>query len=108
MYKVIYLTGAPASGKSSLGHYLKENLYNDLLLFEYGAELTKYINKKNSKQFNQEDLRNKSSKIITPEDVQALDELLISIIKENRTRKHIVIDTHAVTKEDYGFRVTAF
>ena len=41
MAKVIYLTGAPASGKSSTTRLLKERLA-DLEIWEYGAQLTEH------------------------------------------------------------------
>lgn len=106
-YEVIYLTGAPATGKSTLTKYLKKNLSN-LLVFEYGAELTKYISSKNFNVKRQEDLRSKSSLVVTSNDVKFMDDYLIKLVAKERLVRHIIIDSHAVTKEFYGYRVTAF
>ncbi len=56
----------------------------------------------------QDDLRQQSSKVITPEDIEALDSALLKRVGELRSRTNVVIDTHAVTKDPYGFRVTPF
>jgi adenylate kinase len=39
---------------------------------------------------------------------RALDERLLAFVREKRSTNHIVIDSHAVTKETFGFRVTPF
>lgn len=53
-------------------------------------------------------MRRLSSSIVTPQDIQELDAELIEIVRSNREAKSILIDSHAVTKEVYGFRATAF
>jgi adenylate kinase len=105
--KVIYLTGAPAAGKSSTLALLQEadpSIYR----FEYGAELTKFIQEKDASLRDQEELRSLSAKIVTPEDVEALDEVLLGLIEELRNKQAIIVDSHPVTKEQYGYRITAF
>ena len=106
-YKVIYLTGAPATGKSSLTKIIKREL-PDSIIFEYGKELTNLINEESKSSFKQENIRNLSSKIITYELINKLDQFLINLVKEVRETTHIIIDSHPVTKEKYGFRVSAF
>lgn len=106
-YHVLYLTGAPAAGKSSIGKRLKE-VFHPLEIFEYGLELTQYINREKGHKATQNEVRAKSAGIITREDVQAVDNQLLLYVSENRARTNIIIDTHAVTKEHYGFRVTPF
>ena len=106
--KVIYLTGAPAAGKSSLTRRLSE-LVPSLSVFEYGAELTKFVNDvRHTKEIEQVHLREQSSQLITPEDVKAVDQLLIQYVRQKRSTSHVIIDSHAVTKETYGYRVTAY
>jgi adenylate kinase len=46
--------------------------------------------------------------VVTPTDIDALDDLLLGWIKKRRGAQHLLIDSHPVTKEQYGFRVTAF
>jgi adenylate kinase len=56
----------------------------------------------------QSDLRAKSAGVVTAEDIEAVDDLLIEFVQEKRDSSHIIIDSHPVTKESYGFRATAF
>jgi adenylate kinase len=106
-YDVVYLTGAPAAGKSSVAEQLKHAI-SPIEVFNYGQELTRYLANKTGSLLGQDELREQSSKVITPEDVEALDSTLLKRIGELRSRTNVVIDTHAVTKESYGFRVTPF
>jgi adenylate kinase len=46
--------------------------------------------------------------MVTHKDVAALDRILVSFVAKNRRKAHIVVDSHAVTKERDGYRVTAF
>lgn len=105
-YNVIYLTGAPASGKSSLSKELKKAI-SPLFVFEYGKELTRYIRKR-VQGTDQQKLRAMSSSIITTADVNAVDNLLLRRVSTERKKAHVIIDTHAVTKEKYGYRVMPF
>ena len=105
--KVIYLTGAPASGKSTASRKLQD-VVPDLVVFEYGARLTEMIAKRRPDVGSQDDLRSRSALVVTKEDVEELDRRLIEFVDENRQVRNVLIDLHPVTKEWYGFRITAF
>lgn len=107
MSKVIYLTGAPAAGKSSTSRLLAENVPN-LLLWEYGAELTKHVMARSREQVSQDDLRSQSGGLVTTADVEAVDQMLASFVEMHRQNRSVLIDSHPVTKEKYGYRITAF
>lgn len=105
---VCYLTGAPATGKSSLCEAISQRCEN-VKVFSYSKELRNYINEKQPTATIDENLvRKESSKIITKDDVDAVDKLLVDFIKINRKHHSVIIDSHAVTKEAFGFRVTPF
>ena len=108
-FPVIYLTGAPATGKSSLCQELADAV-EAIEVFEYGAELTAYLNEKHRKgsDFSQDELRRMSAKVANKEDIEVVDDRLLSMVKEKRRDHVVLIDSHAVTKESYGFRVTGF
>ena len=53
-------------------------------------------------------MRKHSAGVITAEDVTAVDEMLVQLVRDSRNSSHVVIDSHAVTKEKFGFRVTPF
>ena len=106
-FRVIYLTGAPASGKSSVTRDLAA-VVSPLEIFEYGERLTSYLAVRQEPGLTQESIRRNSARIVQPEDVKAVDRLLLRFVVEARSKAHVVIDTHAVTKERYGFRVTPY
>jgi len=106
-YRVIYLTGAPAAGKSSVTQGLAR-LVAPLEVFEYGERLTRYLASRQDQALTQEVLRQRSAGVAGPEDVRAVDRLLLDFVTEARTRAHVVVDSHAVTRERYGFRVTPY
>jgi adenylate kinase len=106
-FHVVYLTGPPATGKSSLLDYLAATVPN-LLTFSYSRELAAQVGLRTSLSLTQDDLRRQSAKAVLPSDVSTVDEKLLVLVKEKRSTNHIVIDSHAVTKETFGFRVTPF
>lgn len=107
MGSVIYLTGAPATGKSTLCKHLVAEVPS-LKPFCYSAELRDRVNRRASSSITESGIREKSAAVIRAEDVHQLDAELIAWVESERVRSHIVIDTHPVTKEVFGYRVTAF
>lgn len=107
MPKVIYLTGAPAAGKSSTTKLLASRV-PELLLWEYGARLTDFVMARSVDIASQDDLRTRSADVVTPDDVAEVDRALLAFVQENRSTHHVVIDSHPVTKESYGYRITPF
>jgi adenylate kinase len=105
--KVIYLSGAPASGKSTFSSRIKE-IKSNIEVISYSDLLQDYIQKKKSKTLTKIDLREKSSMLITPDDIDSVDSNLVDLINRKRTDKHVIVDSHAVTNEVYGFRATPF
>ena len=106
MAKTVYLTGAPAAGKSSTAAALLD-LIPGLEIWEYGKKLTDRVALRAGLS-SQSDLRTRSAQVVRPEDVEELDEELIAHVTKFRETRNILIDSHPVTKETYGFRVTAF
>jgi adenylate kinase len=72
---VVYLTGAPAAGKSSTAHALKERV-QPLEVWEFGDRLRQHLGQ-TSPTISQEDLRRESGRVITPADVATVDRQLI-------------------------------
>lgn len=105
--KVIYLTGAPATGKSTLTEHLAE-FKPDTHIFTYSKELLNWIRKRNERVQSQSDLRRESALTITRDDVNEVDKQLLKLVKSQRKNKNIIIDSHPVTIEHFGFRITPF
>jgi adenylate kinase len=106
-FPVIYLTGAPATGKSTLARNLA-TAYPALRVFSYSEELRKFLAQKTSSVLDEDKIRELSAKIVTAEDIQALDRALVHEVAAKRSERPFLVDSHAVTKETYGFRVTGF
>lgn len=106
MGKVILLTGAPGTGKSTLRRALGERV-SSLDHFDYG-ELLRRRKERHGTKLTYEELRTQSASVISPTDVASTDEWVIGEISRIRTRRHVVIDSHALTRESFGFRAVPF
>ena len=107
MGKVIYLTGSPASGKSSLCELLEASIAS-LQAYSYSKLLRDYLNRRRDNNIDEAGIRQHSARVVTRADVDAVDRWLIDEVQARRSERHLVIDSHPVTKEHYGFRVTPF
>lgn len=101
------MTGAPATGKSTLTENLSRQL-PDVAVFTYSKELLDWVQRRAKLIATQDDLRRESAKMITREDVRAVDGQLIELANSCRGQQTMVIDSHPVTIEEFGFRVTPF
>jgi adenylate kinase len=105
---VVYLTGAPATGKSTLSRNLAKHI-RDLTVFAYSEELRKLLMRKSGgPSLTEDDIRRQSARVVTAEDVAQLDQELVDLVNRERGHRSVLIDSHPVTKEHYGFRVTGF
>jgi len=107
MGRVIYLTGAPATGKSTLCANLQQRAAR-LLLLSYSVMLRDHVRQRDGADIGAAEIREQSSRVITREDVMAVDAKLIDEVNAKRGTHDILIDSHPVTKESFGFRVTPF
>ncbi|WP_080424794.1 ATP-binding protein [Burkholderia ubonensis] len=107
MGRVIYLTGAPATGKSSICHAILQRDAG-VRVFSYSAMLRETLTARVAMPYDAEQIRRESAAAVTRADVVATDERLVDEVEAARRSHHVIIDSHPVTKETYGFRVTAF
>jgi len=108
MKPVLYLTGAPATGKSTLSRELAKACPS-LKVFAYSEQLREHIKLRNGAQpLDAQEIRAKSSQVVMPDDIAQVDLKLVEFVANNRCANPVLIDSHAVTKESYGFRVTGF
>jgi adenylate kinase len=106
MGKVILLTGAPGTGKSTLRRSL-ESCITGLQHFDYG-ELLLRRKEQEGVVLHYEELREQSSSVISSKDVSDTDEWVATEISRLRTTCDVIIDSHALTREDYGFRAIPY
>lgn len=108
MGKVIYVTGAPATGKSTLCATLAAP-GSDIRAFCYSERLRDHVGRDIGVDLNETDIRRESARVVTAKHVEEVDFLLHQEVMLTRTSgTHLLIDSHPVTKESYGFRVTPF
>lgn len=105
--KVILLTGAPGTGKSTLAGVI-QRIIKPLQTVDYGQLLLERLKKRTGSRISYSQLRRQSSDVISHLDIQKLDAHLISEFGRLRKRTNLVIDSHAVTKEHFGYRITPF
>ena len=105
-YKIVYLTGPPASGKSTLGSALAQSVH-PLMWLSYSRMLSEHLAAR-GRNVTHDRLRSESSSIISADDINAVDASMIQLIEENKWSTHIIIDSHAVSRERYGYRATLF
>jgi adenylate kinase len=101
------LTGAPATGKSSICSAIAE-LIAQVRIVSYSTMLRQTVAARIAKSLDALEIRQQSAAIVTREDVQATDDMLVREVLAARQSHHVIVDSHPVTKEVYGFRVTAF
>ncbi len=106
MGKVFLLTGAPGTGKSTLRRSL-EPCIAGLQHFDYGELLLRRKEQQGS-VVSYSVLREQSSSLISATDVLDTDEWVIAEIARLRHTSDIIIDSHALTREEYGFRAIPF
>lgn len=101
------LTGAAGTGKSSLSKEAGRRI-SPLHHVDFGQILLNRKIAQGMAGLTYEKLRAQSATLITPEDVKATDAELIESLPKLRENTHVLIDSHAVTRESYGFRITHY
>lgn len=106
MGKVILLTGAPGTGKSTLRRSLG-TIISNLQHFDYGDLLLRRKELQGI-SINYDQLREQSASVVEPLDVATLDDWVISEMNRLRQDSNVLVDSHALTREAYGFRAIPY
>lgn len=102
--KVILLTGVPASGKSTVARMLTE-LGGHVEVVEFGEIVFGLAQHKN-RSLSYEQLRSSPGLFADAELIRQAARLLLLRVRKAEQSRSIVIVSHAVAREEYGFRIT--
>lgn len=105
--KVVMLTGAAGTGKSTLAAECAARI-QPLHKIDFGQLLLDAKRKQGHPDLTYDQLRTLSANIITSEDVRAADSAFIESLPALRARTNVLIDSHAVTRESFGYRITHY
>lgn len=106
MGKVVLLSGAPGTGKTTLRLSLGSSIAG-LQHFDYG-ELLRRQKAEQGSVVTYEQLREQSASVISAHDVTTMDAKIIEDITKLRESSDVIIDSHALTREEYGLRAIPF
>ena len=101
MGKAVYLTGVPGTGKSTICQAILTSRA-DVKVFSYSEHLGRHLGIAKS------ELRGKSASVVMTEAVHAVDAELAEYVADHRLDGSVLVDSHAVTSEDYGYRAVPF
>ncbi len=105
-YQAVFITGAPAAGKSTLIQQLAQ-LVAPLKIMEYGDRLLDYLRREHP-ALTRDELRARSAELVNASAIANLDDALADDLPAWLATTHVAIGSHAVTHERYGVRVTAY
>ena len=102
--KVVLLTGVPAVGKTTLARYARERIAH-LHVVTFG-EMIFEARQREEPTITYQEMRASPTKQAAGDSIAEATELLIERAGELRRTSNVLIDSHAVAKDDYGFRIT--
>jgi adenylate kinase len=102
--KVVLLTGVPAVGKTTLARYALERVTR-LHVITFG-EMIFEARRREEPGITYQEMRAFPTKQAAGRTIETATELLIERAGELRQTSNVLIDSHAVAKDEYGFRIT--
>jgi len=105
--RVVLITGAAGTGKSTLVKSVLERA-RPFRRLDYGQLLLEHKAGEAGIQMTYDELRRESGAVISAAEVFAVDEWVIAQLPAWRAESNIIIDSHPVTKESFGFRITPY
>lgn len=104
--KVILISGPPCSGKSTLIEELV-GLVKNLHPLKYGQLILEEL-QRDYPSLTYENMRSCASTLVTREVVAEVDRKAIDKVAEIRKTSNILIESHTVTQESFGFRAVPY
>ena len=108
-FKVVYLTGAPGVGKSTLANELAARSQS-VKVFNYGSAMVEFMvsRRQPNESIRVEQLRKDTYALVTRADIGAVNGALAAWVSKHRSNSHLIIDTHQVALDRLGLTALAF
>src|SRR5579884_2111149 len=104
MRKVLLLTGVPAVGKTTLAKKVEEAI-SPIHTISFG-EMILEVRRHDAPGSTYEELRRNPTREANIDLIGRATAFLIERISQLRSSTNVLIDSHAVAKDEYGFRIT--
>lgn len=105
---VIYVTGAPGTGKSTLVRALQTQ-FSNVEVFSYGSSMVRHLQARYGPSSPDElGLRAGTDSSVTIADIRSVDSSMVAWVRERQKGRLLLIDTHQVTLEAIGLRFVPF
>lgn len=100
------LTGAPGVGKSTIASMLQRRWPRRFEVVPFGRLLYTACKSRMNQDFTYEEFKKSSASYVTQPDIIAASGRLQYMIRHQRNSRWLIVDSHAVAREQYGYRAT--
>ena len=105
---VIYVTGAPGTGKSTLVRALQAR-FSNVEVFSYGSRMAQHLEARDGPASPDTIvLRGGTDPFVTITDIRAVDRSMVDWVRDRQKGRVLLIDSHQVTLEASGLRFVPF
>jgi adenylate kinase len=103
--KLIYLTGAPSSGKKATCDQMAVD--KSVRIFSFGKEMLRRLNTKRP-QITMNDMRTSTLDYVDPDDIKEIDKKMRDFCSESTEYGPVIINSLHVNRERYGLSISPF
>lgn len=103
---LVLLTGVPGCGKTSLARALVDQHPDVVDAVSFGRLVFDSVRRRTGFQCTYDEFRSTSATMVTAGDVAEATIRLIARVNETEAKKVVILDSHAVARERFGYRCT--
>lgn len=104
MNKVVLITGFPGAGKTTVVNHLQKIVLNAIVV-RYGEVILEVLRRKD-KTLTYDKMKKNASGLIDETVVAKADRLVLRRAPKLKQKGSLLMESHAVTKEDFGIKLT--
>jgi adenylate kinase len=103
---LVLLTGIPAVGKTSVAEELQSRDPQQFQHFRFARLILQAVrDRRGEPNLSYSNFKNRSAQLVTRADIAVATELLLAAAPRS-DRRFLLVDSHAVSKANYGYRAT--